>query len=101
MSRGRPPKRSRLVEGLDGSDQAKLRLKVILQTLTGECTVEQACEQLGIKEGQTTEDMEYSLETVACIGACGLSPCLTINKKVHAKMTRKRIKELFAKGGGQ
>ena len=54
---------------------------------------------LGIKEGETTEDGEYSLETVACIGACGLSPCIMINKKVKAKVTPKRIKELLAKGG--
>ena len=52
---------------------------------------------LGIKEGQTTEDMEYSLETVACIGACGLSPCIMINKRVEAKMTPKRVMELLAK----
>lgn len=54
--------------------------------------------QLGIKEGETTPDREYSLETVACIGACGLSPCIMINKKVEAKMTPKKVAELFAKG---
>ena len=54
---------------------------------------------LGIKEGQTTEDMEYSLETVACIGACGLSPCIMINKKVEAKITPKKVRELLGKGG--
>jgi len=53
--------------------------------------------QLGIKEGQTTPDREYSLETVACIGACGLSPCLMSNKKVEAKMTPKKVAEVFAK----
>ena len=50
--------------------------------------------ELGVKEGETTEDLEYSLETVACIGACGLSPCITINKQVEAKMTPKRVTEL-------
>lgn len=53
---------------------------------------------LGIKEGQTTEDMEYSLETVACIGACGLSPCIMINKKVEAKITPKKLVGLLGKG---
>jgi NADH-quinone oxidoreductase subunit E len=53
---------------------------------------------LGIKEGETTSDLEYSLETVACIGACGLSPCMMINKKVEAKLTPKKIAEIFAKG---
>jgi NADH-quinone oxidoreductase subunit E len=54
--------------------------------------------QLGIKEGGTTEDMEYTLESVACIGACGLSPCIMINKKVEASLTPKKIAELFLKG---
>ncbi len=52
---------------------------------------------LGITEGETTKDMEYSLETVACIGACGLSPCIMINKKVEAKVTPERLTELLAK----
>jgi NADH-quinone oxidoreductase subunit E len=53
--------------------------------------------QLGIKEGETTPDLEYSLETVACIGACGLSPCIMTNKKVEAKMTPRKVAELFPK----
>ena len=53
--------------------------------------------QLGIKEGEVTPDLEYSLDSVACIGACGLSPCIMINKKVKAKLTPKKIRELFAK----
>ena len=53
--------------------------------------------QLGIEEGETTSDLEYSLETVACIGCCALAPCLVINGKVESKMTPKRVKELFAK----
>jgi len=52
---------------------------------------------LGIKEGETTQDRQYSLETVACIGACGLSPCIMVNKKVEAKLTPKKVKELFSK----
>ena len=54
--------------------------------------------QLGIKEGETTPDLEYSLETVACIGACGLSPCIMINKEVEAKMTPKKVTKLLRKG---
>lgn len=54
---------------------------------------------LGITDGETTEDLEYTLETVACIGACGLSPCIMINKKVKAKLTPRKVAELFIKGG--
>lgn len=53
--------------------------------------------QLGIGEGETTPDREYSLETVACIGCCALAPCLVINGKVDSKMTPKKVKELFTK----
>jgi len=53
--------------------------------------------QLGIEEGETTPDLEYSLETVACIGCCALAPCLVINEKVESKMTPKKVKELFTK----
>ncbi len=52
--------------------------------------------QLEINEGETTSDMKFTLETVACIGACGLSPCIMVNKKVYAKLTPKKIAKLFA-----
>jgi len=55
---------------------------------------------LGIREGQTTEDMEYSLETVACIGCCGLSPCISVNDDVSAKLTPKKVRNLFKKTRG-
>jgi len=55
-------------------------------------------EQLGIKEGETSEDLEYSLETVACIGACSLAPCVMVDKTVEAKLTKKKVKKLFSKG---
>jgi len=54
--------------------------------------------QLGISEGETTSDLEYSLETSACIGCCGLSPCVMINKSVEANMGPKKVAALFAKG---
>ena len=52
--------------------------------------------QLGIKEGGITPDMEFSLETVACIGACGLAPNIVINKRTYGHLTRKRISEIIA-----
>jgi NADH:ubiquinone oxidoreductase subunit E len=54
--------------------------------------------RLGIKPGETTEDMEYSLETVACIGACALAPNITINTDVHGQMTTKKVGEIFNDG---
>jgi NADH-quinone oxidoreductase subunit E len=59
--------------------------------------LEEIEKHLGIREGQTTPDGEYSLETVACIGACGLSPCLMVNSTVEAKMTPQKVAALFGK----
>lgn len=50
---------------------------------------------LGINEGETTPDQEYSLETVACIGCCALAPCVVVNGKVEANITPKKIKRLL------
>jgi NADH-quinone oxidoreductase subunit E len=49
--------------------------------------------RLGIKPGETTEDWEYTLETVACIGACALSPTMMIDKETYGKMTTKKVVE--------
>ena len=51
--------------------------------------------KLGIQEGETSADGEYSLESVACIGACGLAPCITINEAVKGRLTPKMVDKLF------
>lgn len=61
--------------------------------------LEELQKTLGIREGETTADREYSLETVACIGACGLSPCVTVNKRVFTKMTPKKVRTLVGRDG--
>lgn len=52
-----------------------------------------------LKEGETSEDLEYTLETVACIGCCALAPCIRINKEVTGAMSPEKVKELFKKDG--
>jgi NADH-quinone oxidoreductase subunit E len=51
--------------------------------------------RLGIKAGETTEDLEYTLETVACIGACALAPTMTIDNETYGKMTTKKVAEVL------
>ena len=51
--------------------------------------------QLGIKPGETTPDLEYSVETVACIGACALSPAMVINDHVHGRLTPQKVKAIL------
>ena len=50
--------------------------------------------RLGIKPGENTEDMEYSLETVACIGACALAPTMRVDKETYGQMTTKKVAEV-------
>ena len=52
--------------------------------------------ELGINAGQTTRDGQFSIEVVACIGACGLAPVITINGEFFAGMTSDSAKELLA-----
>jgi NADH:ubiquinone oxidoreductase subunit E len=51
--------------------------------------------RLSVKPGETTEDMEYTLETVACIGACALAPTMTIDKETHGQMTTRKVAEVI------
>jgi NADH-quinone oxidoreductase subunit E len=51
--------------------------------------------RLGVKAGETTPDMEYTLETVACIGACALAPTMTIDNETYGKMTTKKVAEVL------
>jgi len=50
---------------------------------------------LGIQPGETTEDYKFSLERVACFGACALAPVTVIDNTVYAKMTTAKAKQLL------
>jgi NADH-quinone oxidoreductase subunit E len=52
---------------------------------------------LGIKGGETTPDMEYTLETVACFGSCALAPVIVVNDRVYGRMTPDKIKQLLGR----
>lgn len=52
---------------------------------------------LNIKEGETSHDLKFSLENVACIGACSLAPVVMVNGNVEARLTADKIKKLFGK----
>lgn len=62
----------------------------------GSATVLQEVEkQLKVKAGETTRDGLFSIEIVACIGACGLAPVISINGEFFAKVTPESIKEII------
>jgi len=52
---------------------------------------------LGIKEGEVTFDLEYSLESVGCLGCCALAPCAMINEEVESNLTLRDVKMIFSR----
>jgi len=52
-------------------------------------------ESFGIKEGETTPDMSLTLETVGCVGCCGLAPVVTVNEEVVGDLNPKKVNEII------
>lgn len=50
---------------------------------------------LKLKPGQTSRDRLFSLEVVACMGACGLSPVMNLNGEFYAKVTPKKLAKII------
>jgi NADH-quinone oxidoreductase subunit E len=57
--------------------------------------LEKVEESFGIKEGETTSDMSVTLETVGCVGCCGLAPVVTVNEDVVGDLNPKKVKEII------
>ena len=51
--------------------------------------------ELGLEEGQTTEDYQFTLETVACLGACFLAPTMMVNKNYYGKLSPPKINSIL------
>jgi NADH-quinone oxidoreductase subunit E len=53
--------------------------------------------ELKIKKGETSPDMQFSLDTVNCIGCCGLAPVITVGQDVHGKLKQSSIPRILKK----
>ncbi len=62
----------------------------------GSASVQEVLEKtLNIKAGETTKDGLFSIEVVACIGACGLAPVICVNGNFHAKVTKESMEKII------
>ena len=52
---------------------------------------------LGIKDGETTKDLKFSLHTTGCVGTCGLAPVVVIDEEMYGKVTPTKILEILKK----
>ncbi|MEI7898867.1 MAG: NADH-quinone oxidoreductase subunit NuoE [bacterium] len=57
--------------------------------------LESAMKLLKLKPGQTARDKMFSLEVVACMGACGLSPVVNVNGEFYAKVTPRKLASII------
>ena len=62
----------------------------------GKLILQKVEKELGIKAGHTTDDLRFTLETIACLGACGLSPVMKINDDTHGRLTEDDVPKILA-----
>ncbi len=63
----------------------------------GQKILDRVCSELNIKPGETSADGKFSLEPVACLGACGLAPVMMINDSTFGRLTPAKVSEILAK----
>ena len=65
--------------------------------VNGSKMIEEAVfEELGISDGQTTEDGLFTLNNVACLGCCSLSPVMMVNGETFGSLTKEKVREIFS-----
>lgn len=62
----------------------------------GKALTEALEKQFGIKEGETTADRMFTLESVRCLGACGLGPVVVVDEDVHGRVKPAKIKDVLS-----
>lgn len=60
-----------------------------------ETIAEALCDELGIELGDTTDDGEFTLESVACLGCCSLAPVITIDNEAFGRLTPAKVREVI------
>jgi NADH:ubiquinone oxidoreductase subunit E len=79
--------------------KGKHSIKVCLGTACyvrgGQQTLSKVGKDLGIKVGGTTEDRQFSLDIVRCIGACGLAPAMLVDEDVYGRVKTTKIMEIL------
>ncbi len=82
------PKGKYVIKICDGTACHVRKSMDILNTLYSE---------LGLSaQKHTTDDLGFTVETVSCLGACGLAPVITVNEKVYGSLTTDKAREIIA-----
>lgn len=78
-----------------GKNQVKVCMGTACHMKGGHIILDSWERRLKIKCGETTEDREFSLERVACVGCCTQAPVTVINEEIHGKVTPTRVDGLI------
>lgn len=65
--------------------------------VSGATRVTEVCEEeLNIKDGETSGDLQYTLESVACLGCCSLAPVMTVDEDTYGRLTDREVKKVLS-----
>jgi NADH:ubiquinone oxidoreductase subunit E len=62
----------------------------------GKAISETLQKEFGISSGETTPDRMFTLETIRCLGACGLGPVVVVDEEVHGRVKPSKVKEILS-----
>jgi NADH-quinone oxidoreductase subunit E len=77
-----------------GKNPVKVCMGTACHVRGGEIILENFERKLEIKEGETTQDREFSIERVACVGCCALAPVAIVGKTLHGHMAPSKVEGL-------
>jgi NADH-quinone oxidoreductase subunit E len=80
---------------LPGKKPVRVCLGTACHLSGGQLVLDAVARELKIEVGGTSEDREFDLDRVACIGCCALAPVVTIGKDVYPRMTPPRVEEVL------
>lgn len=78
-----------------GRHQIKVCLGTACHVVGGDIILENFERKLGIKDGETTADLEFSLERVACVGCCALAPVAVVDETTHGHMAPSKVEGIL------
>jgi len=78
-----------------GKHQIKVCLGTACHVVGGDIILENFERKLGIKDGETTPDREFSIERVACVGCCALAPVAIVDDVVQACMAPSKVEGIL------
>ena len=82
---------------LNPGEKTLLRYARAQPVMGGGKILDKITSELKISPGETTEDLKFTLESVACLGACGLAPVMMVNDDTYGRLTPDKVPAILAK----